>query len=250
MNDELFDFDTVHRLIPHSDKMCLWEAVAAFDDDSVQCRTTRHLDPDHPLKRDGRLSKLHLIEFGAQTIAIHGGLKAQTEAENTASPFAKTPRPGYLASVKNITFGDFDPQTAVLTGQATQLMAMMPQNSINSNCKTRTAKPFAAAERWSYTRKTDLWTNSNVRSSPAQRRHRFRHRQTTRRRRFHVIVHANHNLAKAESIVADLTAQNLSAEAVQFDITQADAVETALNALLEQGADSIIVNNAGITTMP
>lgn len=63
---------------------------------------------------------------------------------------------------------------------------------------------------------------------------------------FHVIVHANHNLAKAESIVADLTAQNLSAEAVQFDITQADAVETALNVLLEQGPIQVIVNNAGI----
>ncbi len=63
---------------------------------------------------------------------------------------------------------------------------------------------------------------------------------------FHVIVHANHNLGKAESIVADLTAQNLSAEAVQFDITQADAVETALNVLLEQGPIQVIVNNAGI----
>lgn len=63
---------------------------------------------------------------------------------------------------------------------------------------------------------------------------------------FHVIVHANHNLAKAEAIVADLTAQNWSAEAVQFDITQADAVETALNALLEQGPIQVIVNNAGI----
>ncbi|KUJ74146.1 beta-ketoacyl-ACP reductase [Thiomicrospira sp. XS5] len=63
---------------------------------------------------------------------------------------------------------------------------------------------------------------------------------------FHVIVHANHNLAKAEAIVADLTAQNWSAEAVQFDITQADAVETALNTLLEQGPIQVIVNNAGI----
>ncbi len=63
---------------------------------------------------------------------------------------------------------------------------------------------------------------------------------------FHVIVHANHNLAKAEAIVAELTAQNWSAEAVQFDITQADAVETALNVLLEQGPIQVIVNNAGI----
>lgn len=63
---------------------------------------------------------------------------------------------------------------------------------------------------------------------------------------FHVIVHANHNLAKAEAIVADLTAQNWSAEAVQFDITQADAVESALNVLLEQGPIQVIVNNAGI----
>lgn len=63
---------------------------------------------------------------------------------------------------------------------------------------------------------------------------------------FHVIVHANHNLAKAETIVADLTAQNLSAEAVQFDITQAETVEAALNGLLAQGPIQVVVNNAGI----
>ncbi len=63
---------------------------------------------------------------------------------------------------------------------------------------------------------------------------------------FHVIVHANHNLAKAETIVADLTAQKLSAEAVQFDITQAETVEAALNGLLAQGPIQVVVNNAGI----
>ncbi|AZR80922.1 3-oxoacyl-ACP reductase FabG [Thiomicrospira sp. S5] len=63
---------------------------------------------------------------------------------------------------------------------------------------------------------------------------------------FHVIVHANHNLAKAEAIVADLTAQKLSAEAVQFDITQAETVEAALNGLLAQGPIQVVVNNAGI----
>lgn len=113
MTQTLYDFDAIEARIPHSDDMCLWEAVTKCNAHSIHCQTRRHLDPAHPLKQQGRLSKLHLIEFGAQCIAIHGGLQSND----------KTPRPGYLASVKNVTFGDFDPETPQLFGQATQLMA-------------------------------------------------------------------------------------------------------------------------------
>lgn len=110
----LYGFDEIDALIPHSGDMCLWDSVLAFDEQNIQCRTARHLDEHHPLKEDGVLSKIHLIEFGAQSIAIHGGLQAKQQ---------DAPKLGYLASVKNVEFGEFDQTTPFLFVQATQLMA-------------------------------------------------------------------------------------------------------------------------------
>lgn len=62
----------------------------------------------------------------------------------------------------------------------------------------------------------------------------------------HVIVHANTRLAQAESIAQTLREQGASAEAIAFDVSDADAVTPALNQLLESGAIQVIVNNAGI----
>jgi 3-oxoacyl-[acyl-carrier protein] reductase len=64
---------------------------------------------------------------------------------------------------------------------------------------------------------------------------------------FHVIVHANSHLAKAQEIVAEINANGGKAEALQFDVTNADACRTALEKWVEaNGAIQIIVNNAGI----
>jgi 3-oxoacyl-[acyl-carrier protein] reductase len=64
---------------------------------------------------------------------------------------------------------------------------------------------------------------------------------------FHVIVHANSHLAKSEEIVAEINANGGKAEALQFDVTNADACRTALEKWIEaNGAIQIIVNNAGI----
>lgn len=62
----------------------------------------------------------------------------------------------------------------------------------------------------------------------------------------HVIVHANGNQARAETLATELCAQGYSAEAVAFDVTDAAACEAALNLLLEAGPIQILVNNAGI----
>ena len=62
----------------------------------------------------------------------------------------------------------------------------------------------------------------------------------------HVIVHANSGLARAEALCQSLIAEGLSAEAVQFDVTDAVATAAALEKLLEGGAIQIVVNNAGI----
>ena len=62
----------------------------------------------------------------------------------------------------------------------------------------------------------------------------------------HVIVHANGNLARAESVRDAILADGGSAEAVAFDVADGEAVRTALAALLEAGPIQIVVNNAGI----
>ena len=62
----------------------------------------------------------------------------------------------------------------------------------------------------------------------------------------HVIVHANHNSAKADNIVENIKSSGGSAEAVSFDITNQNATQEAIEKLLEQGAIQVLVNNAGI----
>ena len=62
----------------------------------------------------------------------------------------------------------------------------------------------------------------------------------------HVIVHANGNLARAGAVVADIQALGGSAEAVVFDVADADAARSTIEALLQAGPVQVIVNNAGI----
>jgi len=62
----------------------------------------------------------------------------------------------------------------------------------------------------------------------------------------HVIVHANRNRIKAETVVAEIVAAGGSAEAVAFDVTERAATAVALERLLEAGPIQILVNNAGI----
>lgn len=116
----LYDFAQIEALIPHKGGMCLWDSVLAFDEQQIHCRTTRHLMPDHPLKEDGQMSRLHLIEYGAQLVAVHGGLLS---LQNTS---AADPQIGYLASVRQVQFDEFAMNalhTPYLSGEAEQLMA-------------------------------------------------------------------------------------------------------------------------------
>lgn len=62
----------------------------------------------------------------------------------------------------------------------------------------------------------------------------------------HVIIHAHSGLARAQALCEALLAEGLSAEAVQFDVTDATATSAALEQLLEAGPIQVVVNNAGI----
>ena len=69
----------------------------------------------------------------------------------------------------------------------------------------------------------------------------------------HVYLHANAQMEKAEALAENFIRAGLSAQAVSFDITSAEATDAALEEILAAGPVQILVNNAGIhddTVMP
>ena len=90
----LIDRAGLMAMIPHQDAMCLWDAVIAWDDRSVTLRSGSHRDPHNPLRSDGQLRALHLCEYGAQAMAVHGGLRARDGGA--------APRPGMLVALRGV----------------------------------------------------------------------------------------------------------------------------------------------------
>jgi predicted hotdog family 3-hydroxylacyl-ACP dehydratase len=72
-------------LVPHQGAMCLWDEVRAWDPGHVDVVANNHRDPAHPLRADGRLRAVHRCEYGAQAMAVHGGLRAR-ETGGVAKP--------------------------------------------------------------------------------------------------------------------------------------------------------------------
>ncbi|PIX95864.1 MAG: 3-oxoacyl-ACP reductase FabG [Hydrogenophilales bacterium CG_4_10_14_3_um_filter_63_21] len=62
----------------------------------------------------------------------------------------------------------------------------------------------------------------------------------------YVYVHANRNLAKAVALVEEIRASGGAAEAIAFDVTDAEASRIALEALVADAPIQILVNNAGV----
>jgi 3-oxoacyl-[acyl-carrier protein] reductase len=63
---------------------------------------------------------------------------------------------------------------------------------------------------------------------------------------YHVIVHANRGLDRAEVVAASIREGGGHAQAVAFDVADAAATRAALEALLAEGAIHAVVNNAGV----
>ncbi|HEX3124164.1 MAG TPA: phosphotransferase [Rhodanobacteraceae bacterium] len=82
------------NLIPHRGSMCLLDAVVDWDDAQIHLVTASHRRADNPLRSDGMLRAVHLCEYGAQAMAVHGGLLAQREGAVAA--------PGLLVSLRAV----------------------------------------------------------------------------------------------------------------------------------------------------
>ncbi|PBJ81526.1 phosphotransferase [Lysobacteraceae bacterium NML93-0399] len=88
------DRTTILSMIPHQGAMCLWDAVIAWDDARVTLRSDSHRDPANPLRSDDQLRALHLCEYGAQAMAVHGGLRGRA----SGAPV----RPGMLVALRGV----------------------------------------------------------------------------------------------------------------------------------------------------
>jgi predicted hotdog family 3-hydroxylacyl-ACP dehydratase len=84
----------IRDLIPHSGSMCLLERIVAWDAGRLTAATGTHRRADNPLLRGGRLDSVHLCEYGAQAMAVHGGLLAHQQGRRAP--------PGLLASLRDV----------------------------------------------------------------------------------------------------------------------------------------------------
>ena len=81
-------------LIPHRGDMSLLHAVADWNDTVIDAIAISHRDANNPLRDDGILRAVHLCEYGAQAMAVHGGLLAQRSGSSAA--------PGFLVSLRGV----------------------------------------------------------------------------------------------------------------------------------------------------
>jgi len=107
----------IEALIPHKQAMCLWDEVLEWDTQRIVLRASGHRDPAHPLRSGDQLRALHLCEYGAQAMAVHGGLLAR-------APGA-VPRPGMLVALRDVVLhvDRIDALSGALECEAEQLAA-------------------------------------------------------------------------------------------------------------------------------
>lgn len=90
----MIDRDAILAMIPHQGAMCLWDTVTDWDDARIRLRSAGHRDPAHPLRSDGRLRAVHLCEYGAQAMAVHGGLRGDATGD--------APKVGFLVALRDV----------------------------------------------------------------------------------------------------------------------------------------------------
>ena len=81
-------------LIPHRGAMALLDRVVVWDDDRIVVTAISHNDTANPLRDGNVLRAVHLCEYGAQAMAIHGGLLARRDGSTAA--------PGFLVSLRGV----------------------------------------------------------------------------------------------------------------------------------------------------
>ncbi len=102
----------IAELIPHGGDMVLLHEVINFDHEQIECRADCDPAAGHPLASAGRLPATALAEYGAQAMAVHGGLLAEP---------GQPPRPGRLVALGQLELNvDSIDQATTLSVTATR----------------------------------------------------------------------------------------------------------------------------------
>ena len=83
--------------LPHAGEMCLIDSVECWDDSMIRCRTRSHHRLSNPLRRGSRLESIAGLEYGAQAMGIHVGLRRQTRSEPG--------KVGYVGGLRDVVLG-------------------------------------------------------------------------------------------------------------------------------------------------
>jgi predicted exporter/predicted hotdog family 3-hydroxylacyl-ACP dehydratase len=84
----------ISSLIPQQGAMCLLDRVVEWDERRVVLETDTQRSPSNPLRVADRLRSIHLCEYGAQAMAVHGALRTGS----------RTAADGMLVAMRSVTF--------------------------------------------------------------------------------------------------------------------------------------------------
>lgn len=87
----------IETLLPHAGRMRLIDRIVSYDQHKIICESDSHRAADHPLAENGELSIISGLEYGAQTMAIHGALLMLSTA-----PADRRMRVGYLVAASDL----------------------------------------------------------------------------------------------------------------------------------------------------
>ncbi|MGZ8994790.1 MAG: hypothetical protein ACXW16_12310, partial [Burkholderiaceae bacterium] len=88
---------SIDALLPHAGRMRLVDRIVSYDEQRIVCESDSHRAADHPLADAGTLSIVVALEYGAQAMAIHGGLLAAM-----AQPQRARARHGFLVAASDL----------------------------------------------------------------------------------------------------------------------------------------------------
>jgi predicted exporter/predicted hotdog family 3-hydroxylacyl-ACP dehydratase len=84
----------ISSLIPQQGAMCLLERIVEWNERRVVLETDTHRSPSNPLRVADKLRAIHLCEYGAQAMAVHGALQSGS----------RTAVDGMLVAMRSVAF--------------------------------------------------------------------------------------------------------------------------------------------------
>jgi len=106
--ESLLEGKAIAALIPHSGNMCLLNSVLAWDEQHIEALVTDVHSARNPLRENGELHTIVLVEYAAQAAAVHaalsgGGMVGDVSDDVGGVGSISGERAAYIGSIKAMT---------------------------------------------------------------------------------------------------------------------------------------------------